>query len=117
MNVDFKGYYRVHYNQNNWNGLAKQLKQNHSVFSPADRAQLIDDSFALSRAGLMGACTALDLAEYLDQEQDSVPWNAMIDSVGYINTLLEGLPAHKDLQVTSKTSVKYNQRKSIVSAE
>ena len=31
MNVNFTGYYRVHYDETNWKSLTQQLKDNHMV--------------------------------------------------------------------------------------
>jgi hypothetical protein len=31
MNVDFKGFYRVHYDDANWDALIEQLKTDHTV--------------------------------------------------------------------------------------
>ena len=49
-NLDQIGFYRVHYDLDNWEALTKQLKHKHSVFSTADRANLMQDAFALARA-------------------------------------------------------------------
>ncbi len=49
-NVDFMGYYRVNYDRNNWLKLIQQLKTNHLVFSPTERAALVYDSFTFARS-------------------------------------------------------------------
>lgn len=48
-NLDFMGYYRVNYDIENWKLIIKQLKIDHSVFTPVERAALIFDSFTLAR--------------------------------------------------------------------
>lgn len=48
-NVNQSGYYRVNYGRDIWNAILLQLQTNHTVFSPADRAGLLDDVFTLSR--------------------------------------------------------------------
>ncbi len=48
-NVDFMGYYRVNYDRNNWLNLIKQLKADHLVFTPTERAALVYDSFTFAR--------------------------------------------------------------------
>ena len=45
------GYYRVNYDQNNWELIIAQLKKDHRVISNINKAQLIDDSMELARAG------------------------------------------------------------------
>lgn len=49
MNVNQSGFYRVTYNDDMWQSIISALQHNHSVFSPADRAGLIDDAFTLCR--------------------------------------------------------------------
>ena len=48
-NVRQFGYYRVNYDQQNWQALMDQLKSDHHVISVKNRAQIIDDSFNLGR--------------------------------------------------------------------
>jgi aminopeptidase N len=48
-NVNQAGFYRVNYDTETWRALVDALRANFSVFSPADRASLIDDAFTLCR--------------------------------------------------------------------
>ena len=48
-NVNGTGFYHVNYPQDNWEALIRALQRDHTVFSAADRAQLINDAFALSQ--------------------------------------------------------------------
>lgn len=48
-NLEFMGYYRVNYDTNNWMRIIAQLKRDHTVFSPVERAALIFDSFTFAR--------------------------------------------------------------------
>lgn len=43
------GYYRVNYDKQNWLKIIVQLKEDHTVFTPTERAALIFDSFTLAR--------------------------------------------------------------------
>jgi aminopeptidase N len=90
LNVNFTGYYRVHYDENNWKALTTQLQENHLVFSASDRAELIDDVFALSRAALMSANTALNLIRYLNKELEYVPWSVAIENLADVSSMLQG---------------------------
>ena len=47
-NINGTGFYRVNYPEPNWDALIRALDRDHAVFSTADRAQLINDAFALS---------------------------------------------------------------------
>lgn len=51
FNLQETGYYRVNYDQANWLALSQQLASNHSVIHLVNRAQLLDDSLNLARAG------------------------------------------------------------------
>ncbi len=47
-NLNNTGFYRVNYPKHIWDGLTSQLLAEHTIFSTADRAQLINDAFSLS---------------------------------------------------------------------
>jgi hypothetical protein len=49
FNVNQTGFYRVLYETDLWNSILNVLLTNPAVFTPTDRANLIDDSFALSK--------------------------------------------------------------------
>ncbi|KAK9496746.1 hypothetical protein O3M35_013032 [Rhynocoris fuscipes] len=92
FNVQSVGFYRVNYNKNNWNKIINQLKRNYAIFPPINRAQLIDDSFNLARAGKLDYQTAFTLAEYLAYENDIIPWKASINAFDYLDTMLQNTP-------------------------
>lgn len=48
-NVNQSGFYRVTYSEDMWMSIINTLLVNHTIFSPADRASLIDDAFTLCR--------------------------------------------------------------------
>ena len=48
-NVNGTGFYHVNYPRENWDALTLALQQDHTVFTAADRAQLINDAFSLSQ--------------------------------------------------------------------
>uniref|UniRef100_A0A7M4EC71 Aminopeptidase n=1 Tax=Crocodylus porosus TaxID=8502 RepID=A0A7M4EC71_CROPO len=47
FNVDMNGYYIVHYEGNGWDNIITLLDQNHTLFSPQDRVNLIHNAFEL----------------------------------------------------------------------
>ena len=51
FNVQQTGYYRVNYDDRNWEAIIDQLLQNHLAIPTINRAQIIDDSLSLARAG------------------------------------------------------------------
>jgi len=77
-NTDGYGFYRVNYTAQIWSALIDQLQTNHSVFSQADRAQLIDDAFELCKAGIISHDVPLSLISYLKKETELVPWTVAI---------------------------------------
>lgn len=77
-NLNGNGYYRVHYPPEIWSGLVEQMNLNHTVFSPTDRAQILDDAFTLCMAGLVSHEIPLNLTRYLVKETELVPWEVAI---------------------------------------
>ncbi|XP_025159395.1 glutamyl aminopeptidase isoform X3 [Harpegnathos saltator] len=74
-NVNQTGFYRVNYTEEMWAEIIDTLHKNHTVFSPADRANLIDDAFTLNEAGMLDIAIPLNLSSYLIYERDYVPWH------------------------------------------
>ncbi|XP_074110744.1 aminopeptidase N-like [Cotesia typhae] len=69
------GYYRVNYDDRNWELIAKYLKSgNYQKIHVLNRAQLIDDAFVLAEFGYLNFSIAFDLARYLKVETKYVPW-------------------------------------------
>jgi aminopeptidase N len=87
----FIGYYRVNYDQNNWDLLINFLKSdNYMKIHPVNRAQLLDDALNLARAGVLPYGTALELAEYLVKERDYIPWLSALNAFAFVNLRLTG---------------------------
>lgn len=87
-NLKHSGFYRVNYDQENWNLLINQLKQNYTLIDPINRAQLLDDSFNLGRAELVDQLLFLNLTKYLDQEIDGLPFAAAFHGLDFISDML-----------------------------
>jgi aminopeptidase N len=86
-NILASGYYRVNYDERNWKLLDLQLKTDHQVIHPINRAYLIDDSFALAAAEILPYTTAFSLIEYLPKENHHVPWSSAIKALNYIGRM------------------------------
>lgn len=77
FNIQNLGYYRVNYDQTNWDLLAEFLLNNdHTEIHVVNRAQLISDSFTLAMAGTIDFSVPLQLVQYLTKETDYVPMAA-----------------------------------------
>lgn len=68
MNAGQTGYYRVLYNEDNWDNIIAELKRDHGIFSSLDRIGLLSDAFTLCHANLMPCQTTLNLVSYLPNE-------------------------------------------------
>ncbi|KAK8402123.1 hypothetical protein O3P69_001307 [Scylla paramamosain] len=87
FNVQETGYYRVNYDDNNWELLIKQLKADHTKIHVNNRAQLIDDALNLARAGQLSYSLSMNLIAYLKKETSYVPWATALDNLAYIHKL------------------------------
>jgi len=102
----FAGYYRVNYNKENWELLAKHLnniKDNKfGSISAVTRAQLIDDALNLARAGHMNYETSLGMTLYLEHENDYIPWHAATRAFDYLDKLLQSTKKYKLFKVSRR---------------
>ncbi|XP_048581683.1 glutamyl aminopeptidase-like [Nematostella vectensis] len=92
------GYYRVHYDDNNWRALVAQLNQDHEVFTSQDRSSLLNDAFSLARAGYLKYDIAMSMLTYLDKERSYVPWKTALNALSYLKTVLANRPSYGNLQ-------------------
>lgn len=89
VNTDGAGYYRVKYDVNLLKRLIDKLNsKNFQDINHFARTQLIDDSFALSKAGKLDFTTILELLNYLKQERHFLPWVTASRVLIYFNFLL-----------------------------
>lgn len=73
----------------NWELLSKYLDSpDLEKIHLLNRAQLIDDSFNLARAGIVDYFIPLDLSRYLAREVDYVPWYSAFRAFLYIDLKL-----------------------------
>ncbi|RWS08189.1 Aminopeptidase N precursor-like protein [Dinothrombium tinctorium] len=96
LNVNQTGFYRVNYDERNWKKLISVLQKsdyNRHVLSPTDRANLIDDAFALMKIDLLSADIAMNLTLYLETgERDYVPWETALLHFNILDTIMHGDP-------------------------
>lgn len=95
LNVNQTGYYRVNYDEYNWKRLISLLDrsspENH-LLSPTDRANLIDDAFALLKVDMLQANIALNITSYLlnGKEKDYIPWETVLTNLNQLDSLMYG---------------------------
>jgi hypothetical protein len=106
-NLDSFGYYRVNYDQENWNKIKNQLTINYELIPTKNRAQIINDVFGFSQAFLITPPTIpFEIAKYLSNETDYLPWIIAFDRLKYITDQLQFKLAYKDLKRYYLTLIK-----------
>ncbi|KAJ8889378.1 hypothetical protein PR048_008877 [Dryococelus australis] len=68
------------------------------VIPAVSRAQLLDDSLNLARAGILEYDVALNLTTYLSRETDYIPWYSALNAFSFLDTRLRGA-ASEDYQL------------------
>ncbi|KAG8511619.1 Leucyl-cystinyl aminopeptidase [Galemys pyrenaicus] len=91
VNTHMSGYYIVHYADEEWEALIKQLNVNPTVLSDKDRANLINNIFELAGLGKVPLRRAFDLIDYLGKENCTAPITEALFQTGLIYNLLEKL--------------------------
>nr|CAD7396260.1 unnamed protein product [Timema cristinae] len=91
FNIQETGYYRVNYDAQNWQLITNQLNSDQfDVIHVLNRAQLLDDSLNLARAGILDYVSALDVTSYLYRETDYIPWYSAFNAFNFLNIRLRG---------------------------
>lgn len=91
LNVQQAGYYRVNYDERGWNNLTVALKaDNFSGIPEINRAQIVDDSLNLARAGYISYDLALTVTEYLMTEENHLPWRAFFTAISFLYERFDG---------------------------
>ncbi|NWR80392.1 AMPN Aminopeptidase, partial [Centropus unirufus] len=89
LNLNVSGYFRVNYNQENWNQLLNQLSTDHQVIPVINRAQIIDDAFNLARAKYVNVTLALSTTRFLSKETEYMPWRAALNNLQYFQLMFD----------------------------
>lgn len=89
FNLKETGYYRVNYDEKNWQLIIKQLNEDHRKIDVTNRAQIIDDAMNLARSGLLDYKMALGVTSYLHKETEYIPWAAALDGMSYLSSMLK----------------------------
>ncbi|CAF1127592.1 unnamed protein product [Rotaria sordida] len=80
-NPNYLAIYRTKYDRENFRLIVTQLQSAHTRIPTINRGALIDDAFALSRAGLIDVIDAYELIRYLKSETDYIPWIAALSAM------------------------------------
>ncbi|KAK7461238.1 hypothetical protein BaRGS_00038713, partial [Batillaria attramentaria] len=98
VNIQQVGYFRVQYDTANWHALIRQLNDDHTVFTPINRGQIINDAWNLAKAGMLDLSVALATLDYLQSETELVPWRAFAREISYVERMLERTDLFSDLK-------------------
>lgn len=99
VNLQQTGYYRVNYDDSLWSSIIAQLNAPGDGFhaiNSLNRAQLIDDSFHLARAGKIGFDVMMRIMNYLERDVDYVPWAMTNRANNLLNRWLTGTVVHEN---------------------
>ncbi|XP_038669994.1 aminopeptidase N-like [Scyliorhinus canicula] len=88
-NINVTGYFRVNYDERNWEKLVEQLLRNHTHLPVINRAQIMADSFNLARAKYRNTTAALNTTRYLTDELEYIPWAAALDNLAYFKLMFD----------------------------
>ncbi|XP_061140166.1 aminopeptidase N-like isoform X1 [Syngnathus typhle] len=97
-NLNMMGYYRVNYDQGNWNKLLDVLKTTHKTIPVINRAQLVDDAFNLARANIIPTVLALETTKYLDQEREYMPWESALNNLDFFYLMFDRSEVYGPMQ-------------------
>ncbi|NXD31046.1 AMPN Aminopeptidase, partial [Spelaeornis formosus] len=89
LNLNVTGYFRVNYNEENWDQLLQQLLTDHEVIPVINRAQIIDDAFNLARALYIDVTVALNTTQFLSREIEYIPWQAALSNLKYFQLMFD----------------------------
>ncbi|XP_066541158.1 alanyl (membrane) aminopeptidase-like b [Hoplias malabaricus] len=98
VNINCTGYYRVNYDESNWNKLIKQLQTNHEVIPLINRGQLIDDAFNLARAKYINVTLALNTTKYLKNETEYIPWESALNNLRFFILMFDRSEVYGPIQ-------------------
>lgn len=79
----------MNYDKTNWERIIAQLHgSQYDVIGTINRAQLVDDSLNLARAGRLDYATALDVISYLKAETEYLPWKSALVGMSFLDSML-----------------------------
>uniref|UniRef100_A0A336M823 CSON013169 protein n=1 Tax=Culicoides sonorensis TaxID=179676 RepID=A0A336M823_CULSO len=84
LNKQQTGFYRVLYDESNYDLLLDLLMQNHTIIHPLNRAQLIDDLGSFTRNGYIDYSVFFSFLKYLEFESDYIVWSVVNKHINYL---------------------------------
>ena len=107
FNIQQLGYYRVNYDESNWNKIIQILNSdNFDQIHVLNRAQLIDDAMTFAFDGVISYDIALGIVSYLRRETDYIPWYTAMVAFDKLDYILKGTDFYGDFQKFVKNLVR-----------
>lgn len=106
FNKQETGYYRVIYDDTNYNLIVNQLNSNFSKIHLTSRSQLIDDSFDFARTGRLNYQTAFNIVAHLEHETEYVPWGSALRGLTLVNRMLVSTSEYSQFQNFTRILIK-----------
>ncbi|CAH0605715.1 unnamed protein product [Chrysodeixis includens] len=88
-----QGHYRVNYDLKTWSLIAEALLEEPSPIHTANKAQIVDDVFALMRVGWMSYLDGFHILRFLAKETSLHIWSPAISGFTWLRNRLRHLPA------------------------
>ncbi|XP_065372517.1 aminopeptidase N-like [Calliphora vicina] len=98
LNKRSTGYYRINYDNENWNLIIAALCQNYYKIHPFNRAQLMHDAYYLSVSNRLNHDILLKMLTYLKKEYHYAPWYTANDIINNFNIYLSSDANYNDLK-------------------
>lgn len=64
------------------------MMNDHAQISVVNRAQIMDDALNLAEAGVLDYEIALNLTQYLEREEEYLPWDSALNSLSFIRSMM-----------------------------
>ncbi|XP_025269557.1 aminopeptidase N-like [Camponotus floridanus] len=104
LNLQQIGYYRVNYDTENWQKIARYLNsEKYKNIHVLNRAQIIDDAFHFVIERKLKSSVFWELATYLQKETDYIAWYPMLKAFEFMSNIFILLKSHPRLKVMLKS--------------
>ncbi|RNA03939.1 Aminopeptidase N, partial [Brachionus plicatilis] len=98
-NLDAFGFYRVNYDDSNWNLIMKQLLKNHKSIPSRMRSKLVSDIFSLVQANKLPSHKPFEFIQYLNEEYEYLPWFSLFQKLSFFFDNIESTEIYGDFRV------------------
>jgi len=87
LNAGQRNFCRINYSEQMWQNIISALKKG-QLKDPVDRAGIVSDATALSKAGLLPATTVLEIISTLRDEKEFIVWQQILSALSAVSFVL-----------------------------